>query len=93
MGTVTQQSEANTPQGMRYQHELSKAEGLRTHNTHHTHHTQHTHRTQHTHHTHHTQHRSNVQLGELAEFAEGLDTSSELVGAKVPVCELGTDSN
>ena len=75
MGTVTQQSEANTPQDMCYQHELSTAEGLRTH---------------HTHHTQHTQHRSNAQLVELAEIAEGLDASSEFVDVKVPVCALDT---
>ena len=84
MGTVTQQSEANIPQDMYYQHERSKAEGLRTH---HTQHTQHTYCTQH---TQHTQHRSNAQLVELAEIAEGLNASSELVVAKVPVCALDT---
>ena len=80
MGTVTQQSEADT----NYQHELSKAEGLRKH------HPQRTRHTQHTQHTKHTQRRANAQLLQISEIAEGLDASSALVVVKLPVCALDT---
>ena len=91
MGTATQQSEANIPQDMCYQHELSPRTIQRGGITHTPPAPHAPHSKQHdTQHTQHTQRRANVQVLEIAEIAEGLDASSELVVVKVPVCALDT---